>query len=74
MVKQKLNGGYLMKKLLSLSLAVVLIASIFAGCAKKDGKDDTATTSKSDATYVILEEALAEEEYSVGFRDRKAHV
>lgn len=57
-----------MKKLLSLSLAVVLIASIFAGCAKKDGKDDTATTSKSDATYVILEEALAEEEYSVGFR------
>ncbi len=60
------------KKLLSLTLAVVLVASIFAGCAKTDDKDanDTtvATTEKPAATYVILDEVLAEEEYSVGFR------
>lgn len=57
------------KKLLSLTLAVVLVASIFAGCGKTEDKDETATmTEKAAATYVILEEALAEEEYSVGFR------
>lgn len=58
-----------MKKLLSLTLAVVLFTSIFAGCAKTDDKDGTVTTTeKAAATYVILEEVLAEEEYSVGFR------
>jgi ABC-type amino acid transport substrate-binding protein len=55
-----------MKKLISLSLAIVLFAGVFAGCAKTD--DTTATTDKVDQTYVILDEALSEEEYSIGFR------
>ena len=55
-----------MKKLFSLALAALLVASIFAGCTKKD--DTGTTTEKSAPTYVILDEVLAEEEYSVGFR------
>lgn len=57
------------KKILSLTLAVVLVASIFAGCGKTEDKDETTTTTeKAAVTYVVLDEALAEEEYSVGFR------
>jgi ABC-type amino acid transport substrate-binding protein len=57
-----------MKKLIAMLLAIVILASVgLVGCAKDDDKDST-TKATEAATYVVLEEALAAEEYSVGFR------
>ena len=45
-----------MKKMLAAALTLVMTALLFAGCSKKD------------VEYVVLDEALSEEQYAIGFR------
>lgn len=66
--KHKNNGGYIMKRFTAILTILLLLASVgLAGCDKAGG-DDTATTKKAEPTYVVLDEALAAEEYAIGFR------
>ena len=49
-----------MKRTITLLLSLVLVLTLFAGCNQ--------SSSSTNASYVILDEVLADEEYGIGFR------
>jgi hypothetical protein len=51
-VETKFFGGYEMKKLLSLALAIVLTASVFTGCGCTNSNKDSMTTPTAMPTTV----------------------
>lgn len=54
------------KRLLMLALVMSMLAVLFAGCSNNN--TETSGSGETDAKFVILDEALAMEEYGIGFR------
>ena len=58
-----------MKKIIAALLAIIILATVgLVGCSKTDDKKDADKTTTEAAAYVVLDEALAAEEYAIGFR------
>lgn len=63
---QYIQGGYIMKKLLAMSLAAVMALSALVGCGNSGADTNNAGSSKEAVTAKVIEIELTNEEYAFG--------